>query len=323
MPANESRRAPPRPGHLVRFPRVPLARRPRRGPGASLGHRVIAKFAERHLADKARAEIKALLEPGESLADCSTWADECVGRCVKRHLGITSMSRWRSSAITTNGRARKAATWSPKIRELEVVLKDRSKTVEERRFALRFLVHLIEDLHMPMHVGENHDKGGNQLQVRFFDQGRNLHRSGTPASSAGEPNEDRWSPTSSPWTRRGPGGRAERLRRGLGHREPAGGPGSLQDPATGQRISRGQAGRCLPGAEPACSEASALSGRGAAGVGAQRGVGRVMTAASSEMMMSPRQAPRLKEDDRPGRARNCVPGTSSGSAWPLTSSSPR
>jgi S1/P1 Nuclease len=39
-----------------------------------LGHRVIAKLAERHLTDRAKAEIKALLEPGESLADASTWA---------------------------------------------------------------------------------------------------------------------------------------------------------------------------------------------------------------------------------------------------------
>jgi hypothetical protein len=37
-----------------------------------VGHRVIAKLAERHLTDRAKAEIKALLEPGESLADCST-----------------------------------------------------------------------------------------------------------------------------------------------------------------------------------------------------------------------------------------------------------
>ncbi len=41
-----------------------------------LGHRVIAKLAERHLTDEAKAGIKALLEPGESLADASTWADE-------------------------------------------------------------------------------------------------------------------------------------------------------------------------------------------------------------------------------------------------------
>jgi nuclease S1 len=33
-------------------------------------------LAERHLTKQAKAEIKALLEPGESLADCSTWADE-------------------------------------------------------------------------------------------------------------------------------------------------------------------------------------------------------------------------------------------------------
>jgi hypothetical protein len=29
---------------------------------------------------------------------------------------------------------------------------------------------------MPLHVGENHDKGGNTLQVRWFDRGSNLHR---------------------------------------------------------------------------------------------------------------------------------------------------
>jgi hypothetical protein len=37
-------------------------------------------------------------------------------------------------------------------------------------------VHFVEDLHIPLHVGENHDKGGNDLQVRWFDRGSNLHR---------------------------------------------------------------------------------------------------------------------------------------------------
>jgi nuclease S1 len=45
-----------------------------------VGHRVIAKLAERHLTERAKAEIKALLEPGESLADASTWADEVRGK---------------------------------------------------------------------------------------------------------------------------------------------------------------------------------------------------------------------------------------------------
>jgi hypothetical protein len=41
-----------------------------------LGHRAIAKLAELHLSPAAKAAIAQLLEPGESLADTSTWADE-------------------------------------------------------------------------------------------------------------------------------------------------------------------------------------------------------------------------------------------------------
>jgi hypothetical protein len=63
-----------------------------------------------------------------------------------------------------------------KIHEFRLVIKDQTKAIEERRFALRFLIHCVEDLHMPLHVGDNHDKGGNQTQVRFFDRGTNMHR---------------------------------------------------------------------------------------------------------------------------------------------------
>ncbi len=41
-----------------------------------LGHRVVAEFAERHISPAARDAIAELLEPGETLADASTWADE-------------------------------------------------------------------------------------------------------------------------------------------------------------------------------------------------------------------------------------------------------
>ena len=47
------------------------------------GHRVIARLAEWHLTDRSKVEIKALLEPGESLAHCSTWADEVRGKMRK------------------------------------------------------------------------------------------------------------------------------------------------------------------------------------------------------------------------------------------------
>ena len=143
-----------------------------------LGHRVIAKLAERHLTPATKAAIAELLEPGESLADCSTWADE-----HRRELPKTAP--WHYVDVPLDepryddrfaGDAPAKGYIVPKIREFKAILKDRSRPVEERRFALRFLVHLVEDLHMPLHVGENHDKGGNTLQVRWFDRGSNLHR---------------------------------------------------------------------------------------------------------------------------------------------------
>ena len=54
-------------------------------------------------------------------------------------------------------------------------LENPSLSIEDRRFALRFLVHCVEDLRMPMHVGDNGDNGGNRNQVRFYDRGINMH----------------------------------------------------------------------------------------------------------------------------------------------------
>jgi nuclease S1 len=62
-----------------------------------------------------------------------------------------------------------------KSNELRLTVKDPARSLADRRFALRFLIHCVEDMHMPMHVGDNSDKGGNRTQVRFFDRGTNTH----------------------------------------------------------------------------------------------------------------------------------------------------
>jgi hypothetical protein len=46
----------------------------------------------------------------------------------------------------------------------------------EKQEALNFLVHFIEDLHQPLHIGDTGSRGGNQIQVRFYNIGSNLHR---------------------------------------------------------------------------------------------------------------------------------------------------
>jgi hypothetical protein len=54
-------------------------------------------------------------------------------------------------------------------------LKDVSKTKEEKVFALKFLVHLVGDLHQPMHTGRSEDSGGNGIKVKLMRRESNLH----------------------------------------------------------------------------------------------------------------------------------------------------
>src|SRR5262245_28954187 len=120
-----------------------------------VGHRVISRLAEQSLTDKAKAGIGALLAERETLADASTWADEHRRELPKTapwHYVDVPLDEPRYDDRFVGDEPAKGFI-VPKIRELRAVLKDRSRPVEERRQALRFLVHLVEDLHMPLHVG--------------------------------------------------------------------------------------------------------------------------------------------------------------------------
>ncbi|MGO9920743.1 MAG: S1/P1 nuclease [Isosphaeraceae bacterium] len=143
-----------------------------------LGHRVIARLAEKHMTPEAKAAVAALLEPGESMADASLWADENRRRLPKTapwHYVDVSLDEPKYDSKFSGDVSSKGCVVD-KINEFRLVVKDKSKTIEERRFALRFLLHCIEDLHQPCHVGDNHDKGGNRTQVRWFNRGSNMHR---------------------------------------------------------------------------------------------------------------------------------------------------
>src|SRR5262249_19692614 len=143
-----------------------------------LGHRVISRTAEQRLTPKAKAAIAALLEEGESIADASTWADEHRRQLPKTapwHYVDVPLDAPRYDAKFSGDVPEKGCV-AERINQLRPTLKNTSRPKEARRFALRFLIHCVEDLHMPMHVGDNQDKGGNLTQVRFFDRGSDIHR---------------------------------------------------------------------------------------------------------------------------------------------------
>jgi hypothetical protein len=140
----------------------------------ALGHRVVAIVAYAHLAAPARAAVDAILED-ESFVDASTWADEhkraVRGSAPWHYVNLPlDASRYDASYCPHD------ACIVPRIDQFVRLLHDRTAQDEQRLLALRFVIHLVADVHQPMHVGDNEDRGGNDLQLRFYTRGTNLHK---------------------------------------------------------------------------------------------------------------------------------------------------
>ncbi len=141
-----------------------------------MGHRASARLAESRLSPQARAIIRDLLEPGESLADASTWADE-------NNREIRGSAGWHFVNVPVSAQhydprdCRRGGCVVSKITEFRGALLDPHASRSRRRMALRFYIHLVQDLHQPMHVADRNDRGGNNLQLRYgrYDN-TNLHQ---------------------------------------------------------------------------------------------------------------------------------------------------
>ncbi|MGG8497833.1 S1/P1 nuclease [Tenacibaculum sp. TC6] len=139
------------------------------------GHRTTGKIAEKHLTNRAKRKIAKLLQ-GESLAFVSTYADE-----IKSDRKYNEFYSWHYVNMPLDGKY-ETSEKNPEgdlitgINKCVTVLKDKNSTVEDQRFYLKMLVHLIGDLHQPMHIGQKEDKGGNTIQVQWHGKGSNLHR---------------------------------------------------------------------------------------------------------------------------------------------------
>lgn len=140
------------------------------------GHQCIAQIAQDRLSPEALAAVTQLLGE-QSLADVATWADE-----VRRQEGYEKSGPWhymnppadaehvRRDQCPEEG----CVLWA--VDHFAQVLRDGTAPLEQRREALRFLVHFVGDIHQPLHVGLAHDRGGNDVRVEFQGNFTNLHK---------------------------------------------------------------------------------------------------------------------------------------------------
>jgi hypothetical protein len=141
------------------------------------GHQAAAMIAEARLTPEAKAQVAELLE-GKALSDHAVviWADVLAPKTTKPWHYVDIPFKETSYVPERDGHG--GDNVIEKTAELARVLKDRSKPVEERQRALKYLIHFVGDMHQPLHAVERvnddgkPDKGGNLVKVKV--PGRDL-----------------------------------------------------------------------------------------------------------------------------------------------------
>ncbi len=140
----------------------------------NIGHRVVGKIAESRLSPAALAKVYAITGK-DTLADLANWPD-----WIKSDESWAHASVWHYVSIP-DGQTYEDITRNPQgdivqaIERFSKEIGDASLSRQKRREALAFLVHLMGDIHQPLHVGRVEDQGGNATKLTWFGVNTNLH----------------------------------------------------------------------------------------------------------------------------------------------------
>ncbi|MEO5774744.1 MAG: S1/P1 nuclease [Sphingomicrobium sp.] len=138
------------------------------------GHRTIAALADRQLSGLARARIHEILGV-ESLDEAATWPDEMRADPDPFWQKVANPWHYVTVAGITYDHAPPEGDALGALAFFRKLLQDPKTSLAHRRLALRFIVHLVGDLHQPLHVGRPGDRGGNDAKVKWFGKDTNLH----------------------------------------------------------------------------------------------------------------------------------------------------
>lgn len=139
------------------------------------GHRATGEIAEQNLTKKAQKKIEKILN-GKSLALISTYGDDIKSDKKYRKYNVWHYVNIPFGETYKEQQKSKNGDIIYGIETSIAILRDSKSSKEDQAFHLKMLVHLIGDLHQPLHVGIEDDKGGNDFQVSWFNKGTNLHR---------------------------------------------------------------------------------------------------------------------------------------------------
>ena len=147
------------------------------------GHRVVADLARPYLTPEVRGKVDALLATdndtlsGHDMTEEATWADSWRGanhpetgdwHFVDTELDSPDVKAACFGEKAIAGPASKGPAEDcvvDKINQFAAELADPQVDQGECLLALKYLLHLVGDVHQPLHASDNHDKGGNCVRL--------------------------------------------------------------------------------------------------------------------------------------------------------------
>lgn len=140
------------------------------------GHRVVAKIAALNLTQKTTKAIYEILGEKETMVMASTWPD-----FVRSDDKYAKSYPWHYVSIDDPKKGYEKDKRNPDgdiiwaIEHFKKELKRDDLSQAEKKDALRYLIHFVGDIHQPLHVGLTKDRGGNDIELKWFGKKSNLH----------------------------------------------------------------------------------------------------------------------------------------------------
>lgn len=140
-----------------------------------IGHYVTGEIAERHLTEQARENVNRILGD-RTLARAAVWMDD-----IRSDSTYDYTATWHWSTIPEGMTYEEAEQeesgdliWA--LETLIDELKSGDLNETEEREKLMMVIHMIGDIHQPLHVGTGEDRGGNDVRLQWMGENSNLHR---------------------------------------------------------------------------------------------------------------------------------------------------
>lgn len=144
-----------------------------------LGHRIVGQIADSYLSPKTKKEILKILGT-ESIAIASTWPDFIRSDSTYSYLNPWHYINLRpgldESALKSYLASDTAINAYTRINWLVIQLKNKSLQQENKVLYLKLLIHIVGDIHQPLHTGRLDDLGGNKIKVLWNNNPYNLHQ---------------------------------------------------------------------------------------------------------------------------------------------------